>query len=107
MRAFGARGREVLGPMRFFGRAEPLVGGADVDVVDTSPSEGRLVDDSWVVVVFDFASSSPPASSSTPNDNFPFATALRFFFGGGPRELEPLCFDHQTCRCVHVPISHR
>lgn len=35
----------------------------------------------------------PLSSSSRPNDNFPFATGFRFFFGGWPG-VETLCFDH-------------
>ena len=33
-------------------------------------------------------------SSSTPNDNLPLATVLRFFFFGSCFGVEPLCFDH-------------
>lgn len=95
--ALGARVRVVLGPRRGLGEEEEaLLGWEDGDAVRevTSSVVGVLV--CGVRVVDGVASSfSSSASSSTPNDSFPFATGFRFFFGGNGVEI--LCFDHQPC----------
>ena len=84
----------ALGPMRFLSTAEPLCGGTRELRVEWSSSE--MFDAGVSALEAAFESPSPCSSSSTPNDNFPFATAFRFFFGGGPWGVETLCFDRQS-----------
>lgn len=80
--------------MRLVVVVEPLGGGAGENLADSSWSGVVVRGVSAVETAFD--SPSLCSSSSTPNDNFPFATAFRFFFGGGPWGFESLCFDHQS-----------
>jgi len=80
-----------LAPRRFLSMASSMRNGAGDAIRDGCPSGVSDVGLSAAEAIVECAF--PLSSSSTPNDNFPFATGFRFFFGGWPG-VETLCFDH-------------
>ena len=87
VRARGARGRAGEGPRGWRLEAEKTA------AADCESVPGELTSEIGIADVSTSMPVSPPSSSSTPNDNFPFAACFFRFFTGP--DVNVLCFDHQ------------